>query len=311
MRIAVTGPTGAIGSDLIRLALSKGHDVVAIVRPNSKNISNLPVSDNLKIVFSDVSEYSKISADCNCDIFFHLAWMETFGGKRDDVDVQCDNIRYSLDAVKLAHSWGSKVFVGTGSQAEYGPCSMKLGKDTPTNPESGYGIAKYAAGKLCKLLCSQLGIRFNWARIISVYGDHDADHTLIMYLIKTMLSGNSPKLTSCDQIWDYTYSKDVASALLLIGEKGVDGKSYPIGTGKPRRLKDYISVIRDLIDPSIELEFGAIPYYPHQPMMLCGDISELTEDTGFVPEYEFENGIANVLNFVRNCGLETNSDKHR
>ena len=46
-------------------------------------------------------------------------------------------------------------------------------------------------------------------------------------------------------------------------------------------------------------------------MMLCGDISELAEDTGFVPEYEFENGIANVLNFVRNCGLETNSDKHR
>ena len=112
MRIAVTGPTGAIGSDLIRLALSKGHDVVAIARP----------------------EYSKISADCNCDIFFHLAWMETFGGKRDDVDVQCDNIRYSLDAVKLAHSWGSKVFVGTGSQAEYGPCSMKLGTPGFSSP---------------------------------------------------------------------------------------------------------------------------------------------------------------------------------
>ena len=34
-------------------------------------------------------------------------------------------------------------------------------------------------------------------------------------------------------------------------------------------------------------------------MMLAGDISELTEDTGFVPQYSFEEGIMNVLAYVR------------
>ncbi len=299
MKIAVTGPTGAIGSDLVRLALDRGYEVVAIVRPNSRNLSNLPDSDRLKTVFSDVSDYPAVSADEHCDVFYHLAWMETFGEKRDDVYTQCDNIRYSLDAVHLADRWGAKAFVGAGSQAEYGPQSMRLGANTPVNPESGYGMAKYAAGKLCGLLCSQLGIRFNWVRILSVYGEHDSERTLPMYVINSLLSGKPPELTNCDQIWDYIYSRDAAAALVAIGEHGADGKSYALSSGKARRLKDYVLSIRDAVDPAIEPIFGAKPYYPHQPMMLCGDISELTEDTGFVPEFEFEEGIRNVVDSVR------------
>ena len=295
MKIAITGPTGAIGSEVVRLALSKGDEVVAIIRPGSQRSGNLPIDSKLTIVECDISDYPKLEGKYVCDIFYHLAWTKTFGKERDDVYTQLDNIRYSLDAVELAHSWKAKAFVGVGSQAEYGHSDVPLNGSRPVNPESGYGIAKYTAGKLCGMRCNQLRMRFNWARVLSVYGENDADHTLIMYLVRTLLKGGSPELTKCEQTWDYIYSEDCARAIESIGLKGLDGKTYCIGSGDPKPLKEYVRIIRDLIDPSVQLKFGVKEYYSHQAMMLCADISELTADTGFEPRYSFEKGIEKVI----------------
>ncbi len=300
MRVAITGPTGAIGSELVRLLLDEGHEVIAIIRPNSKKRSNLPKSDKLTVLEVDISEYKTIEDKGHCEIFYHLAWKETFGPERDNALLQVENIQYSVDAVHLAYSWGAKVFVGTGSQAEYGPTNQKLNNQTPVNPASGYGIAKYAAGKFCNLVCQQLGMRFNWARVVSVYGDRDSDYTLIMYLIRTLSDGLTPELTKCEQIWDYIYSKDAARALYAIGCSGKNGKIYALGSGNGRSLKDYVLDLKNIVNPSAEIKFGAKEYYPHQPMMLCADITELTADTGFVPKYSFDEGITKTMEFMLN-----------
>jgi UDP-glucose 4-epimerase len=52
--------------------------------------------------------------------------------------------------------------------------------------------------------------------------------------------------------------------------------------------------MRDIIAPDIALQFGKKEYYPHQPMYLCADISELTNDTGWKPEVSFDEGIKKI-----------------
>ncbi|MCL2143081.1 MAG: NAD-dependent epimerase/dehydratase [Methanomassiliicoccaceae archaeon] len=299
MRIAITGATCMTGIALTKLALDEGHEVIAIVRPGSAGTADLPVSKKLKTAECNISDYDRIKDADKCDMFFHLAWDKTAGAGRDDVYTQLNNIEYTLDAVRLAKSWGASAFVGAGSQAEYGLMDRKACNDTPTNPTSGYGIAKYAAGKMAAILCGQLGVKFCWSRIFSSYGEHDREYTLIMYLIRTMLAGNIPELTKCGQTWDYIYTGDVARALLAIGLRGIDGRTYQIGTGECRPLKGYVTDIRDAIDPNIELKFGVKEYYPHQQMFLCADIGDLTKDTGFVPACSFKEGIARTVSFVR------------
>jgi nucleoside-diphosphate-sugar epimerase len=290
-KIVITGATGMIGSALTRQALEKDMDVLCIVRNNTSRLDNIPKSEKVKIVFVDLSEYASLDISEKYDVFFHLAWDKTFGASRDDVDIQLRNIQYTLDAVRLAQRLGCSVFIGAGSQAEYGIVSEPLKPDTPVNPQSGYGIAKYTAGKLGKLLCAQLGIRFNWLRILSVFGPFDGSYTLIMYAINELRTGHSPEFTKCEQIWDYLYSDDAARAFLAVGDKGVDGMVYPLGSGDRRRLSEYLESLRDVVNPDGILQFGKKDYYPHQPMFLCADISELTADTGWKPEISFEDGI--------------------
>lgn len=279
--IIVTGATGCVGSAVVRRALAKDISVTCIVHKGSKRLSNLPADDRVKIVGCNLSDYSTLQLDGEYDAFIHLSWEKTFGASRDDAEIQTRNIQYTLDAVQLAHRCGCKVFVGAGSQAEYGVQTVPLTPDLPVKPESGYGIAKYAAGKLSAMLCKSLGMRQNWVRILSVYGPNDGENTLISYVIRELKAGRSPELTKCEQIWDYLYADDAGDAILAVVEKGIDGKAYPLGSGHGRKLSDYIEYIRQVINPAVEVKYGTKDYYPHQPIYLVADNSELTEDTGW------------------------------
>lgn len=295
MNIIVTGATGCVGSAVVRRALAQGMHVTCIVHQGSKRLSNLPVDSRVKVVECNLSDYGSLELDGEYDAFFHLSWEKTFGASRDDAVVQTRNIQYTLDACYLAKRCGCKVFIGAGSQAEYGVQTVPLTPNLPVKPESGYGIAKYAAGKLSAMLCKSLCMRQNWLRILSVYGPNDGENTLISYVIRELKSGRSPELTKCEQVWDYLYADDAADAILAIAEKGVDGKVYPLGSGKGRKLFEYIEDIRQIINPNVKVKFGTKDYYPHQPMYLVADISELTQDTMWQPIFSFLRGLEHII----------------
>ncbi|MDR2818676.1 MAG: NAD(P)-dependent oxidoreductase [Endomicrobium sp.] len=290
-KLVITGATSMLGLALTKCAINLGMEVLCIVRKTSKNLDTLLKLNNLKIEFCDLSNYSNLNIEGKFDAFFHLAWDKTHFSLRDDVYGHERNIRYTLDAVHLAKKLNCSVFIGAGSQAEYGIASCLLRSDTPVNPENGYGIAKYAAGKLSRILCSQESIRHVWVRILSVFGPQMEEHTVIMYVLKELLMNRSPKLTKCEQEWDFLYSEDAAAALIALADNGINGKVYPLGSGKCRKLFEYIESIRNIVAPGKVIHFGEKQYYPHQPMYLCADISELTADTGWKPNISFESGI--------------------
>lgn len=300
-KVIITGPTGAVGVSLIQELIAHDIEVTAICRPASKRLGSIPKHPLVRIVECGVDQLLtlKDQLDHDYDAFYHFAWDGTYGDSRQDLYRQANNILYTLDAVHLAHAAGCSVFVGAGSQSEFGHVEGVLHPDMPCAPDNGYGIAKLDAGRMSRLECRKLGIRHEWCRIVSLYGPFDGQYTMVMSGIYKMLRGERPQYTKGDQVWDYIYSKDAARAFRLVAEKGKDGSIYCFGTGKPRLLKDYILAIRDEVNPELEVGLGELPYYPNQVMHLEADISNLTEDTGFVPQYSFEEGIRETVEWAR------------
>ncbi len=290
----ITGPTGAIGIALVNLLISKGVMVTVVVNPNSARIGNLPKSDLLNFIYCDLSELSSISG-LQCDTFYHLGWKGTFGSDRNDPKMQEDNIQFSIDAVQLAHRLQCKTFIFAGSQAEYGRVNEPIGPETPTFPESEYGKAKLLAGKECSKWCNQLQIKYIRTRIFSVYGPYDGVNTMVSSTISKLQNNIIPELTKCEQQWDYLYSKDAAYAMYLLAEKGLHDAIYCIGSGKVFPLRYYVEMIQKVTGSTTPLKIGAIPYSENQVMYLCADIATLTQDTGFVPQYSFEEGLLDLL----------------
>ena len=297
----ITGPTGAVGISLINELLDNGVKVTAVCREGSDRIKRLPVHENLVVIECNTNRYSELPDMITepQDVFYHFAWGCTTGGGRNDIGAQEENIKFSIDAVEAAHKLGCKVFIGSGSQAEYGRVEGVLSASTPAFPENGYGIAKLSAGMLTRIRCEQLGLTHIWTRILSVYGPFDGEQTLVISMIRKLMSGISPETTKGEQIWDFIYAGDAARAFRLIADKGVHGKIYPIGSGVGKPLREYIEAIGRAANPEVEIGFGKIPYGDKQVMHLCADISELTKDTGFMPQYSFEEGIKNTVDWCR------------
>ena len=293
----VTGPTGAIGTALIRALIASGASVYAVRRPASPRSVQIPKHPNVTEIECDLADYDRLAdlIGTPCDAFFHLTCGGTFGPSRNDMPLQERNVAASLAAVEAAGELSCKVFVGVGSQAEFGHVEGVLHPDLPCHPDTGYGAAKLAAGHLTRIACRQKEIRHEWCRVLSTFGPGDAPSTLVMSTLIKMRSGQHMPFTPGEQIWDYLYSDDVAGALLAVAEKGRDGSVYCLGSGQPRKLKAYITAMRDVVDPAREITFGELPYYENQVMHLEADIQNLTADTGFTPRYTFEEGIKKTL----------------
>lgn len=300
-RVIITGPTGAIGTALCRHLLEQGITVYAVCRPASPRIVSLPVCEQLHIVECDANNLVHLPEMIpgGADAFFHFAWAHTIGAGRNDMPAQIDNIRYTVDAVRAASAMGCQVFIGAGSQAEYGRVEGILKPETPCFPENGYGMAKLCAGQMSRLECQQLGMAHIWMRVLSVYGPYDGSRTMISSTIRSMLAGERASLTAGEQKWDYLYSGDAARAFYLAAVSGCDGAVYPLGSGKVRPLKEYILTMRDAIDKDLIPGFGDIPYGPLQVMYLQADIDRLTQDTGFIPQVSFEVGIRETIEWIR------------
>ncbi|MBR6903081.1 MAG: NAD(P)-dependent oxidoreductase [Clostridia bacterium] len=300
----VTGASGMIASALIRNLIQKGVKVYALCKPGEGKNDEFFNSPLVRAIDVDISRledaYEKIGE--KCDVLYHFAWLGTFGGIRDDAYLQNDNIKYTLDAVALAHKTGCTCFVGAGSQAEYGSVTEKLTAKTPTAPTTGYGIAKLAAGNLSRLYAQNLNIRHIWVRILSVYGQKGNPNAIIPSSIAKLAKGEHCPFTPAEQDWDFMHCDDVAEAFYLIGEKGRDGAIYPLGTGSTRKLKDYITELRDIVNKDATVGIGELPYNKNQVMYLCADISELTADTGFVSSISFEEGVKRTFEWMKEQG---------
>ncbi len=293
MKAVITGATGAVGMALLYELIEREIPTLVLCRADSQRSGRIPDHPLIRkenCALSDMKNFS-LPEEEGYDVFFHFAWEGTTGAARNDMVLQNRNVAYTLDAVELAERLGCHTFIGAGSQAEYGRVEGKLSAKTPAFPENGYGIAKLCAGQMSRVMCEMKGIRHIWARILSVYGPYDTEGSMVMSTVRRLMAGEATSFTAGEQIWDYLYSGDAAKAFVSLAERGVGGRTYCLGGGNPRPLKDYIIAIRDAVAPGATLGLGAVPYAKGQVMYLCADIDELRTDTGFCPEVSFEEGI--------------------
>jgi nucleoside-diphosphate-sugar epimerase len=258
-------------------------------------------SDNIHIVECSLDKIDLLPTllQGKFDSFYHLGWTNTDKDGRNDSVKQGLNIDYTLKALKAAKKTGCKLFVGAGSQAEYGRYDIPISEDFEPRPETQYGKAKLEAGKVSAQESSILGIKHVWTRIFSAYGPHDQTHTMIMYCIGKFLKKEKASFTACTQIWDYIYSTDAAKAIISAGQNGRHKEVYNIGSGTGRELKEYVNIIADLTGGVSKIGFGDIKTPDKGLMNLTANISKISGETGFCPSVNFEDGIKETIKWYK------------
>lgn len=265
MKYIITGASGFIGVEISKVLLAKGNMVYAVCRKDSKNLKDVPQHENLKMVWADLDHLEDIKGQVDkADVFIHLAWQGTVGGGRNNSEIQETNKSNAYTAMRVSKAIGCKVFVDSGSQAEYGTCTDLITEQSPCNPFSDYGKAKLEVWQKGRNLCEELGLKYVHLRIFSMYGENDHPYTLVMSIIDKMLR-NEPSigLSSCTQMWNYVYCPDASKMIVGLCEHAFNDQSfkaevYNIASDDTRVLKDFVERIKQLTNSSSECNYGAI-----------------------------------------------------
>jgi len=302
MRCLVTGASGHLGSYLTRLLLSRGHEVIVFVRPQSDLWRISDVLSQTKLIRGDLSDIDRVTPQIMSvapEVVFHLAWYGVTSEYRNDPNQINHNLIGSLRLLQAAQKSGCNCWIGMGSQAEYGPYDGVLREDLPTWPQTAYGVTKLCVRLLSRQLCEMAGILNIILRLLATYGPKDDVHHLIPTVILKLLAREKPSLTPGEQRWDYLYVEDAAEAIYSVALKAKAQGVFNLSSGEAYTIRSIVERIRDMIDPRLPLGFGEVPYRPDQVMHLEADISRLRQVAGWSPQMSLDEGVERTVTWFR------------
>ena len=298
--VIVTGANGFVGTHLCAELASKGIRVIAVIKEGTYEDAVRRI-DGVEVVYCDLCEISslrdRIRVTEPIDAFYHLAWQGTAGDMRGDYKAQLNNAEWACDAMCVAHDMQIPRFVFASSIMEY-EVGKLMESDICPPVSTIYSSAKVVANYMLKALAGKLGITYLRALISNIYGVGEVSPRLVNTSIRKMLRGEHCAFSAGEQLYDFIYVTDAARALRMIAERGINGRTYYIGS-EPKPLKEYLLELRDRVVPSIEIGLGELPFQGVTLQYTEFDVGALKRDTGFCPELSFAEGIDQTIAWIK------------
>lgn len=318
MRFIITGATSFIGLEFTKLVLECGHDVYAVCREGSKSLEKLPKDPSLSVIFSTMNEYAILPSKIdNADIFVNFAWDGTNYEGRTKTDVHKKNIENTKIAFLVAKDLGCKLFVESGSQAEYGVYDGVIDENTPCNPFTEYGKGKLAMKQEGFKLSKEIGLKYLHLRIFSTFGEGDHPYTLFMNAVSKMVNNETLDLSPCTQKWNFLYARDAVKQIYYLCEKAFNDDSFQrevfnLASEDTRTLKDYVESLKVLLHSESHLNYGV--FNPEHLVTLNPNISKLKNYIGYVASYNFDEAAKLTVQRIKKekeMVKSTNTDEYK
>lgn len=298
-KILLTGASGFLGSNIAEGLVKQGFSVLALKR-SSSNISRcVNFKEQIRWIDSDILLKVESSIiEFNPEILIHAAWDGVKAEERDNWSAQETNLSLLISLLEIAKKAGIKKIISLGSQAEYGTFEGSVSESYPCNPNSAYGTIKLCASGILKAYAEKNLMDWFWMRIFSVFGPGEDDNWLIPSAINNLLNKREMALTSCEQKYDYLYTKDFVDGILkIIDDDNHRSGIYNMASGKSTRLRDILDFLELQLSPDTKiLNYGAMPYRPNQVMDMTGNSELFFKTFQFRPKYSIYEALRETVN---------------
>ena len=322
--IIVTGGAGFIGSAVIRYLLNKtDHHVL--------NIDKLTYAGNLKTleVVKDNPRYQFLQADI-CDReamkkatdsfkpdgFMHLAAESHVDRSIDGSDVFIQtNILGTYTLLEVAREYYSDLddlkkqsfmFHHISTDEVYGSLGEQgmFTEQSRYQPNSPYSASKAASDHLVRAWCETYKLPVVISNCSNNYGPYQFPEKLIPLILGKAISHQPlPVYGSGENIRDWLYVDDHASALYTIFSKGKVGEVYNVGGHNEVKNIDVVNTLCEILDqktPSKTLGsykelITFVKDRPGHDMRYAIDASKIASELDWTPAETFETGLNKTI----------------
>jgi len=208
------------------------------------------------------------------DVLIHLAWDGLPNYKSSH------HLERELPAqhrfLKSLIESGLRNVVVAGTCFEYGMTSGQLREDMEARPTNPYGIAKDTLRHRLECSKNDKSFAMTWARLFYIYGEGQAESSLLPQLKKAVERGDAVfDMSGGEQIRDYMPVAEAAGNLVSLAVGNRDNGIVNICSGKPISVRNLVEGWVKDNGWSIKLNLGHYPYPDYEPMEFWGDRQKL------------------------------------
>lgn len=270
MKILVTGANGYLGKGIVKCLIDDKVDVIAT--DIKENLIDKRAEIKKADLFSIDNPYEYFGRP---DVLLHMAWRDGFiHGSVNHIN---DLPRHYEFIKKMADSGVMKISV-MGSMHEVGFYEGSINENTPTNPESLYGISKNALRNLVRLLCKEKHISYQWMRGFYIVGNTTDGSSIFSKIIRQANSGEKefPFTLGLNQFDFIDYDLFCRYVADTVEQNEIDGV-INICSGRPEKLADRVERFINENELGIKLQYGIFPDRPYDSKAIWGDDSKIRE----------------------------------
>lgn len=247
--VLVTGAKGFIGRYLVDALIAEGAEVTGLSTDGDGN-----QKDGLRWIAGDITKPATLEGLCrDIDLVYHLAAISNVDASiKNPIRTIETNTMGTANMLEEARKSGVKKFVYVSSAHVYGvPQYLPIDEKHPLVPREAYAASKIAAENIVQAYGNSYGMEYAILRPFNMFGPGQDPSFLIPGVIEQALKNGVIKVGNTEPTRDFTYVEDAIKAFLLAGEKGQG--VFNLGSGEETRIADMVRLIRDTIDPSIQV----------------------------------------------------------
>lgn len=306
----VTGGAGFIGSNLCETLLNMGYKVRCLDDLSTGKKENIDLfinNPNYEFIKGDIKDFDTCMDACkNVDyVLNQAAWGSVPRSLEMPIFYCKNNIEGTLNMLEASRQNNVKKFVYASSSSVYGDeKNLPKKEGIEGNLLSPYALTKRCDEEWAKLYTMHYGLDTYGLRYFNVFGRRQnpegAYAAVIPKFIKMLLNDEAPTINGDGkQSRDFTYIENVIEANLkaCLAPKNVAGEAYNIAYGGREYLIDIYYSLTKILGKDIEPNFG--PDRKGDIKHSNADISKAKELLGYFPEYDFERGLKEAIEWYK------------
>ena len=311
--IIVTGAGGFIGSHLVEKLVREGYTVRAFVHYNSGNswgwldTLSKEVMDNVEVFSGDIRDPNGVrEAMKGTDAVFHLAALIAIPFSYHSPDTYVDtNIKGTLNVLQAARDLGTSRVLVTSTSEVYGTAQyVPIDEKHPFQGQSPYSATKIGADRLAESFYRSFNVPVSIVRPFNTFGPRQSARAVIPTIITQLLAGKTEiKLGSLEPTRDFNYVKNTANGFYQIfkSDKTI-GQEINIATQREISIGQLAQNLIDLVNPSAKIVCDEQRLRPEKSEVerLLGCNEKIMSLTDWKPQYTFEQGLAETVEWIKN-----------